>query len=183
MPQTLKRSLVGKPSSASNSYALLCESKSIPVRAPIPCTTMLKGLEALTRGSFWRSEPAAAFRGLAKRDLPASSSDSLSSANAANGKKTSPRTSISAGTFLPLRVCGNPLIVLTFKVTSSPVTPFPRVSALTSSPFSYFKLMARPSTLSSHKYVGALASFSTRSNQPMSSSVSKTLSRLIIFSM
>ncbi|CAB4884491.1 unannotated protein [freshwater metagenome] len=144
---------------------------------------MLNGREAVTRGSFWRSEPAAAFRGLAKRDFPASSRESLSSAKAASGKKTSPRTSIRAGTFLLFSVCGNPLIVFTFRVTSSPVTPLPRVSALTSSPFSYFKLMARPSTLSSHKYVGAFASFSTRSNHPASSSVSKTLSKLIIFSM
>ena len=65
---------------------------------------MLKGRDALTRGSFWRRDPAAAFRGLAKRVLPASSSESLSSAKAANGKKTSPRTSMSAGTFLPLSV-------------------------------------------------------------------------------
>ena len=144
---------------------------------------MLKGREAVTRGSFWRSEPAAAFRGLAKSDLPASSSPSFNSANAASGKKTSPRTSISAGTFLPFNVWGKPLIVFTFSVTSSPVTPLPRVSALTSSPFSYFKLIARPSTLSSHKYVGAFASFSTRSNQPVNSSASKTLSKLIIFSM
>ena len=183
MPHTLKRSLVGNPSSANSSYALLCESKSIPVRAPTPCTTILKGRDAVTRGSFCRREPAAALRGLAKRDLPASSSESLSSAKAAKGKKTSPRTSINAGTFLPFNVCGNPLIVFTFSVTSSPVTPLPRVNALTSSPFSYFKLIARPSTLSSHKYVGAFASFSTRSNQPVSSSASKTLSKLIIFSM
>ena len=153
------------------------------MRAPTPCTTMLNGREAVTRGSFCRREPAAAFRGLAKRDLPASSNESLSSAKAANGKKTSPRTSIRVGIFLPLRVCGNPLIVFTFSVTSSPVTPLPRVNALTSSPSSYFKLMAKPSTLSSHKYVGDFASFSTRSNHPVSSSASKTLSKLIIFSM
>ena len=51
----------------------------MPSRAPTPWTTTDKGLDALTRGSFWRKEPAAPFRGLAKTDLPDSSKDSLSS--------------------------------------------------------------------------------------------------------
>ena len=53
---------------------------------------------AVTRGSFWRSEPAAALRGLANTGLPASVIDSFSRSNASRGRNTSPRTSSSAGT-------------------------------------------------------------------------------------
>ena len=53
---------------------------------------------AVTRGSFWRSEPAAELRGLANGAFPASSSDSLSRSNASTGRNTSPRTSIRSGT-------------------------------------------------------------------------------------
>ena len=45
------------------------------------------GRVAVTVGSFWRSEPAAALRGFAKRRSPALSWRSLSSWNAASGKK------------------------------------------------------------------------------------------------
>jgi hypothetical protein len=87
-------------------------------------------------GSFWRSEPAAAFLGLANLGLPASSSESFKSSNACSGKKTSPRTSRVAGKSLPDNSVGTDLIVLIFKVTSSPVVPLPRVNALVNLPFS-----------------------------------------------
>ena len=99
----------------------------MPSQAPTPWTTTESGRAALTRGSFWRNEPAAPFRGLAKSGLPSSSKASLSSLKAAIGKKTSPRISISAGTTLPFSACGKFLIVFTLSVTSSPVTPLPRV--------------------------------------------------------
>ena len=90
----------------------------------------------MTRGSFCRNEPAAPFRGLANNCLPDSSRESLSSLKAAIGKKTSPRTSISEGTFLPIKVCDKFLIVLTLRVTSSPVMPLPRVKPRTNWPSS-----------------------------------------------
>ncbi len=31
----------------------------------MPCTSMCSGRDAVTRGSFWRSDPAALLRGLA----------------------------------------------------------------------------------------------------------------------
>ena len=74
-----------------------CRSALKPSRAPTPCTTMRSGREAVTRGSFWRSEPAAALRGLANGALPASTRPALSSRNATTGKKTSPRTSSRRG--------------------------------------------------------------------------------------
>ncbi len=92
---------------------------------------------AVTRGSFWRSEPAAALRGLANDGLPASIIDSLSRSKASLGRNTSPRTSTSAGTgnsFVPESRCGTESMVFTLGVTSSPVRPSPRVSARTSRP-------------------------------------------------
>ena len=53
--------------------------------------------DAVIRGSFCRSEPAAEFRGLANAALPASSSDSFSFPNASTGMNTSPLTSSAAG--------------------------------------------------------------------------------------
>ncbi|MGX1250028.1 hypothetical protein RKD48_002539 [Streptomyces ambofaciens] len=52
----------------------------------MPWTTMCSGREAVTRGSFWRSEPAAALRALAKGLSPASFNRVLSSWNFSIGK-------------------------------------------------------------------------------------------------
>ena len=86
------------PGARSASYASDCRAALKPSRAPTPCTTIRSGRLAVTRGSFCRSEPAAALRGLANGALPASTSAALSSAKPATGKNTSPRTSSSAGT-------------------------------------------------------------------------------------
>ncbi len=94
---------------------------------------------AVTFGSFWRREPAAALRGLANIGLPASTIDALSRSKASAGRKTSPRTSTRAGTgnsSVPVSRCGTDAIVLTLGVTSSPVRPSPRVSARTRRPCS-----------------------------------------------
>ena len=87
-------------------------------------------------GSFWRTEPAAELRGLAKRRSPASAWRLLSASNAAIGMYTSPRTSRSDGTFLPFSCLGTAAIVATLAVMSSPVRPSPRVAARTYRPFS-----------------------------------------------
>ena len=87
-------------------------------------------------GSFCLKEPAAAFLGLANLGLPASSNESFNSSNDWSGKNTSPRTSSVAGRFFPESSVGTDLMVLTFRVTSSPVVPFPRVSALVNLPSS-----------------------------------------------
>ena len=105
----------------------------------MPWQTMPRSRVAVTRGSFWRSEPAAALRGLANTGLPASLIDTLSRSNASVGKNTSPRTSTSRGTgnsSVPVSRCGTASIVLTLGVTSSPVRPSPRVSARTRRPSS-----------------------------------------------
>ena len=94
---------------------------------------------AVTRGSFWRSDPAAALRGLAKTGRPASVIETLSRSNAAPGRNTSPRTSSRSGTgnsSVAVSRCGTESIVFTLGVTSSPVRPSPRVSARTSLPSS-----------------------------------------------
>ena len=102
----------------------------------MPWTTTSRGREAVIFGSFWRRDPAAAFLGLANLGLPASSKESFNSSNDCNGKNTSPRTSSVAGKFFPDNSVGTDLIVLIFKVTSSPVVPLPRVRALVSLPSS-----------------------------------------------
>ncbi|CAB4599127.1 unannotated protein [freshwater metagenome] len=104
--------------------------------APIPCTTKSRGRLAVIFGSFCRSDPAAAFLGFANLGLPRSTNESFKSSKAFSGKKISPRTSSCFGISLPINSVGTDLIVLTFKVTSSPVAPLPRVSALLNRPFS-----------------------------------------------
>ena len=52
----------------------------------MPCTTTSKGREAVIFGSFWRNEPAAAFRGFANLGFPASSNESFNSSNDCSGK-------------------------------------------------------------------------------------------------
>ena len=94
---TLTCSEVGSPQAARASYAWDCAVGSKPSRAPMPWQTMPSARVAVTRGSFCRSEPAAALRGLANIGLPASDIDSLSRSNASPGRNTSPRTSSSAG--------------------------------------------------------------------------------------
>jgi len=88
---------------------------------------------AVTRGSFWRSEPAAELRGLANGDLPASTRPALSRSNSAGRMKTSPRTSTTSGTS-PVSRAGIDVMVRTFAVTSSPTVPSPRVAADASRP-------------------------------------------------
>ena len=105
----------------------------------MPWQTMPSARVAVTRGSFWRSEPAAALRGLAKAGLPASVIETLSRSKALVGRNTSPRTSTSFGTgnsSLVLSRWGTESMVFTLGVTSSPVRPSPRVSARTSRPSS-----------------------------------------------
>ena len=53
----------------------------------MPWQTMPRSRVAVTRGSFWRSEPAAALRGLANIGLPASTIDSLSRSKASTGQE------------------------------------------------------------------------------------------------
>src|SRR6058998_3541673 len=55
---------------------------------------MSRGRRAVTEGSFWRTAPAAAFRGFANVGVPASSRLRLSRANSSRGMNTSPRTSM-----------------------------------------------------------------------------------------
>ena len=96
---------------------------------------MRSGRVAVTRGSFWRSEPAAALRGLANGALPASTRLALSSAKAADGEEDLAADLDPLGTVAsPASRCGMPSMVRTLWVTSSPVRPSPRVAARTSRP-------------------------------------------------
>ena len=132
---TRNSSLTGRPQPRSRSYQPEWVSGAVmPAVAPTPCRMSDSGRVAVTRGSFCRSEPAAELRGLANGGLPASVSRSFSSWNAATGRNTSPRTSSSSGTSGPASRSGTAAIVRMLGVTSSPVTPSPRVAARTSAP-------------------------------------------------
>ena len=69
---TRYRSLTGRPQRPSSAYVPDCVCGTGPLRAPRPCTSSRSGRRALTRGSFCRSDPAAALRGFANGALPAS---------------------------------------------------------------------------------------------------------------
>ena len=76
--------------------------------------------------------------------------------NTGRGINISPRISNNAGKF-PFSFKGIDLIVLALVVTSSPCTPSPRVIACFKMPFSYIKLMDKPSNFNSQTYsIGSL---------------------------
>ena len=147
----MTRSLTGSPHPRSRSYqpdwvagapaGALSPGSGIPAAAgsapgtASPCTIKPSGLLAVIFGSFCRSDPAAALRGLANSGLPASPSCSLSLWNPATGKKTSPLTSNSSGMSDPDSRMGTASMVRMLGVTSSPVVPSPRVTPRTSAPF------------------------------------------------
>ena len=197
----MTRSLTGRPQPRSSSYQPDWVSGTAagtpatsgpgmplpPVSSPgtaSPCTIRPSGRVAVTRGSFCRSDPAAELRGFANGALPASVSRSFSSWNAVTGRNTSPLTSRVSGQPVPASRVGTAAIVLTFGVTSSPVTPSPRVAARTSRPPRYTRAIASPSIFSSHRYGptvssdAAAPSRSARAAQPSSSSAENALSRL-----
>ena len=124
----------GSPTVAAQSRNPRCESNATPSAKPNECTHSRRGRDAVTFGSFWRSEPAAAFRGFANGRCSAASSWSFSASNAVTGKYISPRTSITAGGSSSASVRGTPSTVRTFAVMSSPTRPSPRVAAFTRRP-------------------------------------------------
>ena len=79
-------------------------------------------------GSSTRSEPAAALRGLAKRESPCSSRSAFSRSKARRFITVSPRTSKSGEAGSSTR-SGSERMVRAFSVTSSPTVPSPRVTA------------------------------------------------------
>ena len=78
-------------------------------------------------GSRARSDPAAALRGLAKRESCCCSRSAFSLSKDFRGMITSPRTSNASS--LDLTRSGRERMVRAFSVTSSPTTPSPRVMA------------------------------------------------------
>ncbi len=78
---------MGSPQAVSASYAADCAVGSNPSRAPMPWQTIPSARVAVTRGSFCRSDPAAALRGLANIGLPASVIATLSRSNASSGQE------------------------------------------------------------------------------------------------
>ena len=124
----------GNPAEPAHSRNPRCESNVMPCAKPNECTHRRSGRDAVTFGSFCRSDPAAAFRGFENALPPASNSWSFSSSNAVTGKYISPRISTTAGGSSTVSVRGMPFTVRTFAVMSSPMRPSPRVAAFTRRP-------------------------------------------------
>ena len=89
---------------------------------------------------------------------------------------TSPRTIRRGGAFVS--VLGKLRTVRRFSVTSSPVTPSPRVAPRTNTPFSYSRDMERPSIFGSTLYSRSPSAEDTRSSKALSSSKENTSFRL-----
>src|SRR3989344_7204540 len=96
-------------------------------------------------------EPAATLRGFANGSSPFSSRSRLSSRRRDFFIHTSPSTITETGC---LSWSGTDSIVRTLCVTSSPITPSPRVAAVLRRPFSYVSTILSPSILCSQQYVG-----------------------------
>ena len=91
--QTVRCGLTGRPHAANASYAVDSRSSRTPSTTPRPWLTKPRWRDAVILGSFCRSDPAAALRGLANGALSSATSDSFSFANSSTAKNTSPRTS------------------------------------------------------------------------------------------
>ena len=152
------------------------------------------------RASSWRTEPAAALRGLAGITMaspsfsPAARRASRASAafscavrkprKSAFSMKTSPRISMRSGKGgVSLR--GRDGMVSKLAVTSSPSAPSPRVAPLMKTPFSYSRLIESPSIFGSPTKASAPSSASPRKRRirlqkSLNSSGENTLSRLSI---
>jgi hypothetical protein len=101
--------------------------------------------------SSWRTVPAAAFRAFANGSSPAAISFWFSSWNAGSGISTSPRiaTVPAAGGPSWRSLSGMARIVRRFSVTSSPISPSPRVEPRANKPSSYTSSIESPSNLGS----------------------------------
>ena len=108
---------------------------------------MLSGRSAASLGSSWRIVPAAALRGFMNVESPACARRSFSAAKSGSDMYTSPRTSMSGGA--SSKRSGMVPIVRRLWVTSSPISPLPRVAPRTRTPFSYRREIARPSIFGS----------------------------------
>ena len=127
-------------------------------------------------GSSCRSEPAAALRGLAKRGFPACSCCAFSASNDARGMNTSPRTISRDGA--PSSRIGMEWMVLRFSVTSSPMSPSPRVAPRAKTPSRYSSATESPSTFGSTEYSASGSSARTRASNSRSSSSENTSCKL-----
>ena len=136
---------------------------------------MFNGLLAVILLSNCLNEPAAAFLAFANCS---SSSINLSEFNFSNSSfpiNTSPRTTISIGSFNFLGIL---FIVFKFSVTSSPTKPFPLVAPFTKIPFLYSSADDSPSILVSTTYLSSLwlssAAFLILSSNSLTSSKENT---------
>ena len=165
------RSATGKPSSRSHSRDWSWRESSLPSTCWTLNTNRLNSRWAVILGSFWRREPAAALRGFLKGFSSKSSWRSHRRAKLSSDMYTSPRTS-KKGTG-SLSTLGTQRMVRMFSVTSSPVTPSPRVEPRTNRPSRYSSATESPSNLGSTTYSTSPTASRTRRSNSRSSSWEK----------
>src|SRR3989440_93346 len=111
----------------------LAPGKARPLQRPEAVEERRQRPAAVTRASSWRRLPAAALSGFTNTFSPRSRACSFMRSKPASGMKISPRASSSAGAS-PRSRCGTARMVRTLAVTSSPLTPSPRVAERSSKP-------------------------------------------------
>ena len=133
--QRTLRALVGMPKPLHFSSIFQYVPTSMASHSPSPCMVKRKPRARTTAGSKLFRVPAAALRAFTNNCSPSFSRCAFTRAKLANGMSISPRTSNTFGA-TPLRRSGTLRIILMLAVTSSPVTPSPRVSACVNTPAS-----------------------------------------------
>ena len=119
--------------------------------SPRPWTSIRSGRDAVTRRSFWRSEPAAPLRGLERGLPPDSTSAALRRSKAATGKTSpAPRDLGMAGPGEPVRDAVDRHDI---SGDVSPVRPSPRVAHGRAARVRESRLTASPSIFSSAEQV------------------------------
>ena len=148
-PTTRTRSLTGRPQSRSRSYqpdwAGRAASPGRPSTRPTPCTSRSSARDAVTFGSFCRSEPGRGVARVGERRLARLGQPLVQllergdrqehlAAHLEHVRHSRCRTA-GAGTAAMVRMFG---------VTSSPVVPSPRVAARTSAPLAVDQVHRQP---------------------------------------
>ena len=136
-PTTSVAGFTGSPASAQVRERLECAPNRVPSANSTPWHHSASGRDAVTSGSFWRSDPAAAFRGFANvrclgfEQLARSALEPLDREGTPRRERRAPR-----GRSEPRSRTGTCRIVRMFAVTSSPVCPSPRVAPPVNTPCS-----------------------------------------------
>ena len=145
----------GRPHAAQQVVRLrLARRRRSPRRAPMPCTSSRSGRVARDPRVLLPQRPRGRVARVGERRLARLDERGVEVGERLDREEhLAPDLDAARARPSPASTCGTPSIVRTFRVTSSPVRPSPRVAARTSRPRSYSRLIASPSILSSQRNV------------------------------